>query len=204
MGAVEPAGASFIAIDAAEVFARLVEPVDVALAVAVGDPYIAVAPVALLVDGDEGGGVIPLLVDGQVRLRQSGNDFSVQGGLDNLARVGAGAGWVLVSYLELALTAVVGNPQVLGAALFYKGNAVGVGHGQLPCPEDATGTVQDLDCGVTGMEGDHVPGLGHRHAVMGPPIPGALCAGQLGPILVPLVGVSSLPDAHVSAPFVLY
>ena len=101
----------------------------VAFAVAVGDPNVAVAAVALSVDGDERGRVVPLPVDGQVRLGRSDDDLPGQRGFDDLAGEWSGARRVVVALLEPAFAAIVGDSQVLGAAFFDQGDAVGVGHG---------------------------------------------------------------------------
>ncbi len=65
-----------------------------ALAVAVGDPHVAVAAVALLVDGDTSGREPTGLIDRQIRPLNAGHRLAVQRHLDGLAILGSRAGLV--------------------------------------------------------------------------------------------------------------
>ena len=72
VGTGELAGAASLSVDAAEVATTLVEPVDIAFTVPVGDPNIPVATVAFLVDCHERGDVVTIPVNRQTGLGQRG------------------------------------------------------------------------------------------------------------------------------------
>ena len=99
MGRCQPARFPLLAVDAADVAAPAVVAVEAAGAVAVGDLDVAVAAVALFVDGNARGGVPALAIDLDVRSLDAQDALARQGGPYDLAG------------------RVVGQPQVLGVAL---------------------------------------------------------------------------------------
>src|SRR5258708_6816901 len=163
MRTLKPTSPALFPVDTAQILSRLVEAVDVAHAVAVGDPYIAIATIAFFTDCNPGGGIFAILINGQPGRLDSHDGLTVQRGFGNFTRL------------------LVCQPKIVGILFAHESHAVSAQEAVAPRTLQPTIGIKDQHGRVGLMKDDNLAVLRDRDTMCSPIGSAGFVIGNSGP-----------------------